>query len=693
MNKLILIIILLFSIVLNTTAQQMHIKTDTSQTNIDMYEVVVNASKNGSQLKKMPVSVSLIPSKMVESGNIDNLTGLTNIVPNFSMPDYGSKLTSPVYIRGIGSRINSPSVALYVDNVPYFEKSAFNFDFFDIESIEILRGPQGTLFGRNSMGGVINITTKSPLRYNGNHINLLAGNYGTYKANIGHYNKIGKKIHYSLSVNYQHNNGFYTNNFLNQQVDKLNAFAARNRFVYKVSAKMVVENCVSLEQSQQGGYPYAVYVDSTKKVNNIEYNQKSSYNRFLFNDAVAIKYKTGYYTIINNLSYQLLNDEQLIDQDFSVDSLYFVRQAQKQNNIANEFTIRYNKTEKYNWLTGFFAFWQQSGSDVDVNYYKNKRWHLKTYNNSNYGLAFFHQFSYNFTSKLTFTAGIRYDIEQAGLVYNYLATQNNMFLPAIDTTYPVLTDNKLLPKISLNYNFNKVMLYATFASGYKAGGFNTTFEKPEHLTFKNEISYNYEFGSKARLFNNMLYFDAAFFYTKLFNQQIYRTSPSGQGSYLDNSGLSVNKGFELSAQSNPGFGFNILLSYGYTNSKITEYIKDTITNYNNKYTPYIPKQTFDCQVNKTYNFKNNTIIDKVLFNINYNYKGLVYWDLNNKYSEPGYGILNAKVTVTKKNISFGIWGKNLTNKKYNAFLFEANKLAYVQTGKLFQAGINISVKF
>ena len=73
------------------------------------------------------------------------------------MPDYGSKLTSPVYIRGIGSRINSPSVGLYVDNVPFFEKAAFDFDFFDIERIEILRGLLGTLYGRNSMGGLINI--------------------------------------------------------------------------------------------------------------------------------------------------------------------------------------------------------------------------------------------------------------------------------------------------------------------------------------------------------------------------------------------------------------------------------------------------------------------------------------------------------------------------------------------------------
>ena len=117
------------------------------------------------------------------------------------MPDYGSKLTSPVYIRGIGSRINSPSVGLYVDYVPYFEKAAFDFDFFDIKRIEVLRGPQGTLFGRNTMGGIVNIVTTSPMDYQGNHINLSAGNYGTYSLNAGHYGKINDKLGYSLALN------------------------------------------------------------------------------------------------------------------------------------------------------------------------------------------------------------------------------------------------------------------------------------------------------------------------------------------------------------------------------------------------------------------------------------------------------------------------------------------------------------
>ena len=163
-------------------SQDIFIQTDsTTVPKVNLEEVVINASKNNSQLKELPVSVTIIPSSVIETNNIETLNQVSSFVPNFSMPDYGSKLTSPVYIRGVGSRINAPSVGLYVDNVPFFEKAAFDFDFFDIESIEILRGPQGTLFGRNSMGGLINIMTKSPSQYQGSHLKLSAGTYGVYK--------------------------------------------------------------------------------------------------------------------------------------------------------------------------------------------------------------------------------------------------------------------------------------------------------------------------------------------------------------------------------------------------------------------------------------------------------------------------------------------------------------------------------
>ena len=96
-------------------------------------------------------AVSIVSQNDMRRHGITSLKGMSDVVANLYIPDYGSRLTSAIYIRGIGSRINTPAVGLYVDNIPYFDKSAFDFNFYDIERIDVLRGPQGTLYGRNSI--------------------------------------------------------------------------------------------------------------------------------------------------------------------------------------------------------------------------------------------------------------------------------------------------------------------------------------------------------------------------------------------------------------------------------------------------------------------------------------------------------------------------------------------------------------
>ena len=96
-------------------------------------EIVIRSPKFNRNVFEIPASASLMPGRMIEINRIENLTDISSVIPNFFMPDYGSKLTSPVYIRGVGNRINTPSVGLYVDDIPYFEKAAFNFDLYDVE--------------------------------------------------------------------------------------------------------------------------------------------------------------------------------------------------------------------------------------------------------------------------------------------------------------------------------------------------------------------------------------------------------------------------------------------------------------------------------------------------------------------------------------------------------------------------------
>src|ERR1035437_2665473 len=153
MKKQILLSVLLSFFLLITAQNQ----KDTARV-VNLNEVIVNSLKETSP-QQTPVSSTIISSKLINDAQVNNIRDLSGLVPNFYIPDYGSALSTTAYIRGIGSRNSGQSIALYVDNVPYFDKSTFDFDFFDIKQIEVLRGAQGTLYGRNAEDGIVNIYT------------------------------------------------------------------------------------------------------------------------------------------------------------------------------------------------------------------------------------------------------------------------------------------------------------------------------------------------------------------------------------------------------------------------------------------------------------------------------------------------------------------------------------------------------
>ncbi|VBB44270.1 conserved exported hypothetical protein [uncultured Paludibacter sp.] len=690
--RFIIIFLILSSTGITIYADDFTTKTDT------LSEVVIEASKDKLKLNEIPASVSIISANKIKENNINSLKDLTSNVPNLFMPDYGSKLTSPLYIRGVGSRINAPSVGLYVDNVPYFDKSTFAFDFFDVQRIEVLRGPQGTEYGRNTMGGIINILTKSPWDYQGTHLDLTAGTYGYYGVNAGYYGKTNEKFAYSLALNLLHNDGFFTNQFLNNKVDKLNSYGIRNRLIYKFSDRFSVENIFSFERSNQGGYPYATYNDSTKKANKISYNQYSSYLRNLASDALVFKYITNYFDVKATTSYQYLSDNQKIDQDFTKDSIYFVIQKQKQNMISQEIILNSNKKQKYSWLIGTYGFIQQFNNSVNTNIYTSKKQNDKRYDHIIKGGALFHQSTLNnfLVKNLSLIAGIRMDVETDNLSYKCDTTNTKTAVTSneADTTYNPLNSFEFLPKVALNYKWDKNNIYAVIARGYKTGGFNSTFERPEDLTFDPEYSWNYEIGVKSSLFNDFLYADLSLFYIDWKNQQIYQTVPSGKGSMLKNAGHSSSKGFETMLKTKTFCGFDLQASYGLTYAKFITFVQNANTDYSGNYIPYVPKHTLSLMAKKTVDF-NSDILDKIVFNILYRGAGEIYWNDANSHKQDFYGLLDANISFIRKNFQFDIWGSNLTNNYYEAFYFEIQNLGkkYVQTGKPLQAGVKLSVNF
>ena len=132
-------------------------------TTVRLDEVTVTSIKQTADLSLQPLAVTIVDPSEIRRWNVTSMKNVSEIAPNFYMPDYGSRMTSSVYVRGLGARLDQPVVGMSVDNVPYLNKDAYDFDVTDIERIEVLRGAQSSLYGRNTTGGQINIYTLSPL--------------------------------------------------------------------------------------------------------------------------------------------------------------------------------------------------------------------------------------------------------------------------------------------------------------------------------------------------------------------------------------------------------------------------------------------------------------------------------------------------------------------------------------------------
>ena len=225
--------------------------------------IVTSSTKETNDLRTLPGAVSILSPQAIATRQIDALKDISAFVPNLYMPDYGSKMTSAIYIRGIGARSSGQSIGLYVDNVPYLDKSAFDFELNDIQRIEVLRGPQGTLYGRNAMGGIVNIYTLSPFDYQGTKVTMSMGNYGAAKAKVSQYSKIGENIGISLNGYYDRNDGFFINEYNGTKADKEESAGGRFKLEGYITDHLKAQYTFNYDYVTQKAFPYGQYDPQT----------------------------------------------------------------------------------------------------------------------------------------------------------------------------------------------------------------------------------------------------------------------------------------------------------------------------------------------------------------------------------------------------------------------------------------------
>ena len=382
MNSKLFICSLFSALCLNAQAEVIEVLADSSRV-IDLDEVVVvSQPKEQVRLRLQPVSSNVFGSEQLQQLNVRDLSQLSQYVPSFTMPSYGSRLTSSMYVRGIGSRVNSPAVGVYYDNIPLMSKAAFNNHFYMLDRVDILRGPQGTLYGQNTEGGLVRIYSKNPMNYQGTDIRLGIGTGLYSNVEVAHHHRPSDKLAFTVAGFYSGLKGFINNDNFSEKNDKSNEAGGKLRLIYQPNPKLKFDWTADYQYVNQNGFAYGEfhpfdylpYIESSsflpadETVMDPATTIMNGYKRNMFNTGVSIGYNMEKLLFTSTTSYQYLKDMMLMDQDYMTPDYLQLHQNQKMNALTQEFVLRSHDKSRWQHATGLFGAYQWLRTDAPVSF-------------------------------------------------------------------------------------------------------------------------------------------------------------------------------------------------------------------------------------------------------------------------------------------------------------------------------------
>ena len=557
---------------------------DTLQS-IEQVTVVAPAAKQTFSLRRQPISSTVLSPAAIERERVLSVKDLSAVVPNFYQPDYGSRMTSSIYVRGFGARIDQPVVGVNVDEIPYLNKNSYDFDLFDIARIEVLRGPQGTLYGRNTIGGQLNIYTLSPLGYSGVRASAEYGTGNTVRAKASYYGRVSDNFGISVGGFYTRTDGFFDNAYDGSDCDRGHSAGGRVRMVWQGADGWSIDNVASVGSSLEGGYAYCLYDEASGTVSPVNYNGPNSYERVNVTDGFVVKHAGEKMLFTSATGYQYLYDRMLIDNDFTPRSLFTLVQQQREHALTEDIVLRSNDdSRRWQWITGAYGFYKRLRMEAPVTFLEDGIGDLilgaanagiqsvmpwaklmieesafdiaSNFKIPTYGLALYHESSLR-AGRWRFTAGLRLDYEASRMDYDNYTSIHYRLSPMMpqfkELSMPFAGRERmdfleLLPKFAVNFSTGAGELYVAASRGYKAGGFNTQifsdilqnrlmaammedmgmpaqpspYNEASATTYKPEYSWNYEAGGHLAFAEGRVRTDFSLFWIECRDQQLPR---------------------------------------------------------------------------------------------------------------------------------------------------------------------------
>ena len=684
---------------------------------VQLEAVLVSAEKKEAFLQKIPLSITAISSHQVKDYRLWNSHELTAIVPNLYSASSGDE-RNVTGIRGIATTSYDPAVATYIDGVNQFSLDTYIPQLSDIERIEVLRGPQGTLYGRNAMGGVINIITKQPGNKLGGFAEINIGNYNQQRYYGGIRGPIVRnKLFIGLSFMYDTRDGYYKNTFYNNSFDRRQGYMGNYYLKFLPNTKWsFVLNAKFLNNRNHGAFPLVNGKDeSFAHPFVLSQDALATMIDNSFNSSLSVNYTGRKLNFSSQTAYQsnYRYYDKPLDGDFSeIDGVTVINNyGRKWNNVKViteelKFTNAAASISKLKWTIGTYLFLQDNPSKQAIHFGKDALLvgapdiNFSTTNTTkakNSGIAFFGQATYAISNKLNVIAGLRYDHEKKK--YDVLGQYQKDPDPAFDTrpdTSASAAFNAVSPKLGLSYNINKHSdAFVTYSRGYRTGGLTALTSDPSQpplYPYKPEYSNNIELGFKNNLLGNRLQFNLTAFLTYVTDAQVPTLVLPDAVTITKNAGKLTSKGIELELAAKPVKGLQVDYNFGYTdatykNLKLSQY--GSAVDLDGMKQIFTPESTSLLALQYSYSIGKKQLI-KLVARGEWFYIGKEYFDLSNSISQMDHSLFNVRFGVATKYAALMFWARNLSDKKYIAYAYD---FGAIHLGDPKTIGVTLSANF
>ena len=654
--------------------------------------VTVTAQKIPQAANVVPVSVTAVPASVLQAAGVRNVEEAGIYSPSLYFTDFAPRKNSAPRFRGIGASPVNPGVTTYLDGVPQLNSNSSLQEFVGVDQVEFIRGPQSMLFGRNTVGGVINVTSRRPSTEWTSNGEFQYGNYNYRDIRGGVSGPLSDKgMALSLDGGYSAREGFTKNINTGHDLDQRDAQFGKAQLLFHPATDWEGRLILSAEHAKDGDYPLGDLNFIRANPHLVNFRNEGGYaNRDIVSPTLQLSrtggavdftsttagvwWKTFDQTDINyvgaagglNVSHYNQEEDFQFTQEFRLSS-------------GKDNPIKLGDKVDLKWQTGLLVFTQNYQQDTGEPPFGTKR----QVNLEDVGVGLYGQGTVTFFEKLDLIAGARFDHESRHTDARYSGA--GAFSGDLDFS-------AVSPQAGLAYHLNdKQTVYASATRGYKAGGFNNA-TAPTLVSastpFGKEYSWNYEVGYKGEFLDDRLKATIAAFYIDWSNLQL--NNVLGATTFISNAGSAVSKGAEFEFQARPFAGVDVFGSFGYTDARYLSNAKDTSGSLAGKHVPYAPDYTASGGVQLSH-----ALCEKVTAYARGEVAayGNFKYDAANGAGQDAYNVANFRAGVRGKNWYAEGWVRNAFDTKYVPIAIPYTGFLAAPSGYVGESGAPVTFGF